>query len=334
MQSKNMLLKPMAAWLIIAGLVTIISIFYAVFVVHSVGVIVGILLMLVLVMVAAWEMTVARSVWGSQVGERENIVRSMAVTLLVRVMLIYLVLDMNTIGKVGQFGGLSPGQQAGIVILILSIVSAVVEISVLIVATKKKEYFQPSKEEMENALRKVGGAAVKSVSDCPKCKELVELDWSLCPNCGSTLPKYCASCGEEIKLIQDTCPQCGVKVEAPASLKAMIQTLKASAESPAMQETRSARYARLGEAQLKGGDVEGAVESYRKAIQYTEFNRKRTNFTVKMAVILNNTGRKDEAMKMLEASLEMDPEDWAGARKVIDDIKGELSKPVSEVCAA
>ena len=168
--------------------------------------------------------------------------------------------------------------------MILSIISAVVEISVLIVAIKKKEYFQPSKEELENALRKVGGATVKSVSECPRCKELVELDWSLCPNCGSALPKFCANCGEELKIIQDTCPKCGAKVEAPASLKAMIQTLKASAESPAMQETRSARYARLAEAQLKGGDVEGAIESYKKAIQYTEFNRKRTNFMVKMAV--------------------------------------------------
>jgi predicted negative regulator of RcsB-dependent stress response len=329
-----MLLKPLAAWLIIAGIVTIIAIFYAIFAAHSVGVIVGILLMLVLVLVSAWEMTVARSVWGSQVGERENIIRSMAVSLLFRVMLIYLVLDVNTVGKIGQFGSLNADQQAGIVILMLSIISAVVEISVLIVATKKKEYFQPSKEELENALRKVGGASVKSVSECPKCKELVELDWSLCPNCGSTLPKYCASCGEEIKLIQDTCPKCEVKVEAPASLKAMIQTLKASAESPAMQETRSARYARLGEAQLKGGDVEGAVESYKKAVQYTEFNRKRTNFMVKMAIILNNTDRKDDAMKMLEASLEMDPEDWAGARKVIGEIKGDLLKPISDVRAA
>ena len=64
MQRKNMLLKPMAAWLIIAGLLIVISIFYAIFAAHTIGVIDGILLMLVLVLVAAWEMTVARSVWG------------------------------------------------------------------------------------------------------------------------------------------------------------------------------------------------------------------------------------------------------------------------------
>lgn len=332
MQRKNMLLKPMAAWLIIAGILTIITIFYAIFAARTIGVIVGILLMLVLVLIAAWEMTVARSVWESQVGERENIIRSMTVSLLVRIFLIYLILDANTFGQITHFANLNSGQQAGIVLVMLSLISAAVEISVLIVAVRNKEYFQPSKEELENALRKIGGATVKSVSECPKCKELVELNWSLCPNCGSTLPKYCANCGDELKTIQDTCSKCGAKVEAPESLKAMVQTLKASAESPAMLETRSARYARLAEAQLKSGDVEGAVGSYKKAIHYTEFNRKRTNFMVKMALILYNSGKKEEAMQLLEASLEMEPEDWAGAQKVIDGIKADETKPQDDVC--
>ena len=332
MQRKNMLMKPLAAWLIIAGILMIITIFYAIFAAHTIGVIAGILLMLVLVLVAAWEMTVARSVWGSQVGERENIIRSMTVALLFRILLIYLILDPKTFGRIGQFGSLDLGQQAGIVLVFLSVVSAAVEVSILIIAYIKKEYFQPSKEELENALRKVGGAAIKSVSECPKCKELVELGWSSCPNCGSALPKFCASCGEELKTIQDTCCKCGAKVETTESLKAMVQTLKASAESPAMQETRSARYARLAEAQLKSGDVEDAIESYKKAIQYTEFKRKRTNFMVKMALILYNTGRKEEAMKLLESSLEMEPDDWAGARKVIDGIKADEIRPPADVC--
>jgi hypothetical protein len=99
-----MLLKPLAAWLIIAGILTIITIFYAIFAAHTIGVIAGILLMLVLVLVAAWEMTVARSVWGSQVGERENIIRSMSVSLLFRIFLIYLILDPNAFGRIGHFG--------------------------------------------------------------------------------------------------------------------------------------------------------------------------------------------------------------------------------------
>jgi tetratricopeptide (TPR) repeat protein len=317
-----MLLKPLAAWLVIAGIITIVSIFYAIFASHTIDVIIGILLTLVLIIVASWEITVARSVWGSQIGERDNIMRSMLACLLVRAFLIYLILDVNALGKITQFDTLSSGQQAGLILSILSIISAIVELIVFVVAVKKKEYYQPSKEELDNAMRKVGGAKVKSVSECPKCKDLVELDWSLCPNCGSKLPKFCANCGEELKIMQDTCPKCGTKVEAPASLRVMIKTLKASAESPALQETRSARYARLAEAQLKGGDVEGAIESYKKAIQNTEFNRKRTNFMVKMAIVLDNSGRKEDAIKMLDDSLELDPDDWAGAKKVISQIRG------------
>jgi tetratricopeptide (TPR) repeat protein len=222
----------------------------------------------------------------------------------------------------------------GIVFVLLSLVSAAVELSVLFIAVTKKEYYQPSKEELENALRKVGNVAIKSVSECPKCKELVELDWSLCPNCGSALPKFCANCGNELKTAQESCPKCGAKVEPRESLKAMVETLRASAESPAMQETRSARYARLAEAQLKSGDVEGAADSYRKAILYTEFNRKRTNFMVKMALILYNAGRKEEAMKLLEESLEMEPEDWAGAKKVIAGIKADETGPWNGVCTS
>jgi tetratricopeptide (TPR) repeat protein len=330
MQRKNMLLKPLAAWLVVAGIVTIISIIYAVFVVHTIGVIVGILVMIALILVSGWEITAARSVWGSQVGERDNIVRSMTAALLVRILLIYLVLDLNALGDIGRFQNLTSTQQTGLVLFIILVISAAVEVAVLLVATKRQEYFQPSKEELENALRKVGTTKVKSVSECPKCKEIVETNWSLCPNCGSALPKFCANCGGELKMMQDTCPRCGAKVESSESLNAMIQTLKASAESPAMPETRSARYARLAEAQLKGGNMDGAVESYRKAIQFTEFNRKRTNFMVKMAVILYNTGRKDEAMKLLDQSLEMEPDDWAGARKVLDDIKADSARPTPE----
>jgi len=322
MQRRNILLKPLAAWLVIAGLITIVSIFYAIFASHTIDAIVGILITLVLIIVASWEMTVARSVWGSQIGERDNIIRCMLVCLLVHVFLIYLILDANALGNIGHFDSLTSGQQAGLILTFLSIISAIVELSVLVVAVKKKEYYQPSKEDLENAMRKIGGATVKSVSQCPKCKELVELDWNLCPNCGSRLPKFCAHCGEELKVIHDICPKCGTKVEAPASMRVMIQTLRSSAESPAMQETRSARFARLAEAQLKDGDVEGAIESYGKAIQNTEFDRKRTNFMVKMAVVLDNSGRKDEAIKMLDASLELDPEDWAGAKMVISQIRG------------
>jgi tetratricopeptide (TPR) repeat protein len=96
--------------------------------------------------------------------------------------------------------------------------------------------------------------------------------------------------------------------------------LKETAELQASPETRSARYARYAEAQLKAGDAKGAVESYRKAIHYTEFKKKQTNFMVKMARVLSNTGCKQDAMQILDAALQLDPQDWAGAARVREDI--------------
>jgi len=37
-------------------------------------------------------------------------------------------------------------------------------------------------------------------------------------------------------------------------------------------------------------------------------------------------------MKLLESSLEMEPDDWAGARKVIDGIKADEIRPPADVC--
>ena len=44
---------------------------------------------------------------GSQVGERENIIRSMTVSLLARAFLIYLIFDVNAFDKISHFGNLN-----------------------------------------------------------------------------------------------------------------------------------------------------------------------------------------------------------------------------------
>ena len=122
MQRKNMLLKPLAAWLIVAGIVTIISIIYAVFVAHTVDVIVGILLMISCSLSLAGRSQRPVQCGDRQVGERDNIVRSMSVVLLARVLLIYLVLDLNYFGDIGRFQSLSSAQQTGLVLSILLII--------------------------------------------------------------------------------------------------------------------------------------------------------------------------------------------------------------------
>jgi tetratricopeptide (TPR) repeat protein len=94
-------------------------------------------------------------------------------------------------------------------------------------------------------------------------------------------------------------------------------------EEEAKPEAKSARYARLAEAYLKSGEIEQALETYRKAIHFTEFDRKRCNFLVKMATILHNAGRDEEAMKILDTSLELDPQDVAGAMATKGQIKAD-----------
>jgi tetratricopeptide (TPR) repeat protein len=113
---------------------------------------------------------------------------------------------------------------------------------------------------------------------------------------------------------------CGAVIEKQESIKKGIQTLIALSEEEAKPEARSVRYARLAEAYLKNGEIDLALETYRKAIHFSEFDRKRCNFLVKMANILHNVGRDEEAMKMLDAALELDPMDTAGARMV----KGQI----------
>jgi tetratricopeptide (TPR) repeat protein len=166
----------------------------------------------------------------------------------------------------------------------------------------------------------MGKATVKTVSECPNCHEIVEKEWVLCPQCGTSLPRLCANCGKPLTVRADKCMNCGAVIEKQESIKKGVQTLIALSEEEAKPEARSVRYARLAEAYLKNGEIDLALETYRKAIHFSEFDRKRCNFLVKMANILHNVGRDEEAMKMLDAALELDPMDTAGARMV----KGQI----------
>jgi tetratricopeptide (TPR) repeat protein len=101
--------------------------------------------------------------------------------------------------------------------------------------------------------------------------------------------------------------------------------LIALSEEEAKPEAKSIRYARLAEAYLKNGEIGLALETYREAIHFSEFDRKRCNFMVKIANILHNVGRDEEAMKMLDAALELDPKDIAGARTVKGQINADAT---------
>lgn len=146
------------------------------------------------------------------------------------------------------------------------------------------------------------------------------MSWDSCPNCGTKLPKLCAKCGEPIEELSSKCPHCGAEIESTHVLEGDIDSLRKSAEEDVAPETKASRYSKLAEVQLKAGENEAALDSYTDAISYTEFDRKRCYFMVRMASILNNMGREEEAIEILDEAIRLDPQDYAGAQELKDEI--------------
>ena len=44
---------------------------------------------------------------------------------------------------------------------------------------------------------------------CPGCKQPIQSDFLLCPNCSTKLKRQCASCGRLLNLKWTVCPYCG-----------------------------------------------------------------------------------------------------------------------------
>ncbi|NLX46786.1 MAG: hypothetical protein GXY70_01240 [Euryarchaeota archaeon] len=306
---KPLLLLP-AIGLIFAGLVLIISPATAIFLFRSVSTVFGIILLLLFTVVGVWEMSLSRPVATSQVGDWPGIMKALVVVLVLRLIAIYMTGDLVRLLNMAALG---------------------LELMALALVYAYRPSFMPSREEVEAALRRFSSGTVKTGAQCPKCKAVVEADWTLCPDCGTRLPKYCAKCGTSIKENETVCCKCGTKIEVPASLLLMVDTLRRTAELEAAPETRSARYARLGDGLLKVGQLDEAVEAFRTAIHYTHFDRKRTNFMVKMAVVMANKGRMREADELLDTALKLDPQDISGAKKVLADLH---KAPDAQACPA
>lgn len=308
MEKKFLVLRPLAIWMVVASILSIITVFLLTFYYQQLSSVAGFLLLLVVIFLAVYELGTVRSLWMSQEGEWGSILRAIGVNIPFRAYFVFLLWNSYTPHMVTSDRNLLDAM------LILNVATLIVETYAFALVLIKKSYFQPSQEEVENVLRRVQ-TTVKASDSCPNCKEIVEADWCCCPNCGTELPRFCASCNAPVRPNDIKCSECGAEVAKIAAIESLIATLKNLAEEPASSETRSVRYARLGEALLKGGRLDEAIEAYRTAIHYTQFDRKRTNFMVKMAVIYNNSGKVEEAGQMLDAALQLDPEDWAGAAK-------------------
>jgi RNA polymerase subunit RPABC4/transcription elongation factor Spt4 len=51
---------------------------------------------------------------------------------------------------------------------------------------------------------------------CPTCKQQVQPDFILCPNCQTQLKRRCVSCDRPLHLRWEVCPYCGQPVAPPA----------------------------------------------------------------------------------------------------------------------
>jgi tetratricopeptide (TPR) repeat protein len=311
---KSVVLKVLAIMLVLAGITSLMSIF-GFFYLGVVSSTIGFLLGLVLVFVSAFIIGTARPVWGAQIGERLGILRTIAMDLPFRLILIYLFYGPFIEPYTDSFE-----DQVAVSLFIGNVTSLIFELITFVFVYTKKEYFMPAREDIESSMKRLKVTGVKTVSDCPSCKNLVEADWHSCPSCGTVLPKFCINCGTPVDENIKQCPKCGTEIRASVAIANLIETLRQTAELQASPETKSVRYEKYAEALIKGGRTDEAIEAYRTAIHYTQFYRKQTNFIMKMAMVYHNTGRDRQALDLCDASLELDPQDWAGAKQLKDQI--------------
>jgi tetratricopeptide (TPR) repeat protein len=317
-RGKFTIFKPIAVLLLIAGFFTIVS-SVEVFILKSnaaYGTLVGVVLILIYFIVGGLLIGQFRAIYRTEVGSYRGIFNALLFTILAQAFLLYT--NWNVINSVFykvNWNNIVHSLETNdaFVFFILNLAFFVIEIVSLLLVIRKKQMFMPSEAEVQATLRRFGGQLVKTVSECPKCHAVVEKDWILCPECGTALPRACAKCGTDLHGAVAKCPNCGTEVVSLETLNRSIDTLKGMAEQEATPEARSVRYAKLAEAYLKAGYLDTAVETYRKAIHYTEFTRKQSNFMVKMATVLDSAGKEEEAQQILGAALELDPEDAAGA---------------------
>lgn len=57
-----------------------------------------------------------------------------------------------------------------------------------------------------------GGSSSLEGLQCPNCGKSVQADFSLCPFCGTQLPRKCVKCGKEVRSDFALCPYCGTKL--------------------------------------------------------------------------------------------------------------------------
>ncbi len=315
MANGRLILKVFALGLLLGGIMTAISSFI-VFMIESnyaYGTLTGIVLLLVSFVLAGLELSSVMPLFRVEQGSGNQSKNWIILSMLMRALIIFTAIQAMK----------SPNKQLILILIVINVIALALEGILLALIYVLKKEFMPTPEEVKATMRRMGRATVKTVSECPNCHEIVEKEWVLCPQCGSALPRLCANCGKPLKGREEKCMNCGATIEKQESVNRSIKTLIALSEEEAKPEAKSVRYARLAEAYLKNGEIDLALETYRKAIHFSEFDTKRCNFLVKMANILHNAGRDEKAMQILDAALQLDPGDIAGAMTVKSQISAE-----------
>jgi tetratricopeptide (TPR) repeat protein len=287
-------LRVSGIWMLIGGIITLISPMMLIYD-SRIDTVIGIVLTLIFILFASFEIGASRVSFKGEIGGWNGVVNALLIALLARVIMIFLARDWyfyaNAIMGVGELG-------------------------LLLVIYRRKDLFMPPAEEIEKTLKRLASPTVKVASECPTCHEVVEINWESCPYCGTKLMKHCGNCGIELEETVAICPNCGTPIESIEAITRTIESLNQSIQELDSPETRASQYAKLGENLLKTGDNDGALDAYTEAIKNTEFTRKRSYFMVKMARILKNIGKENEALEILDTAMELDPEDYAGAAEM------------------
>lgn len=318
MADDHVLLKPMGAWYTIGGLITIVGAITASLLEFKLGAILAIPGFILLALLGSMEFSAGRTIWRSEVGSWRSIVNTSTITILARLLFVYMFWgDVFTRGRT-----VLPWESSslGVWLFFLNAIWLVGEAVFFVYLYLHPDFFMLS--ECEGDRPDLASCAVRSASECPHCKEVVETWWRSCPYCGTKLPLTCRECGGQLSDVMSRCPHCGTEVAQSASMAKTVEMFRKLTKENALPETKATHYARLAEALLKNGQPEEAVAAYRHAIALTTYPRKRTNFMVQAARILANTGHQSEANRLLDEALAIDPADLAGARSVRSEMSG------------
>lgn len=312
----------MGAWYMAGGIITMVTALIACFLEFKLGALLAIPAFILFVLLGSNEFSTGRTIWRSEVGSWKGSMSISILTILAR--LVFISVLWGNVFKSGPGGQtvLLPWDNLSIEVLpfYLNVIWLAGEVAFFLYLSMRRDLFMLP--DSEGGRPDLATCTIKSVSECPHCHEVVEKFWQSCPTCGTALPKTCCECDGDLGDLLVKCPHCGTEILQSLSMQKTVNMFEKLTQEKGLPETRAVHYARLAEALLKNGQPDEAVAAYRQAIELTAFPVKRTNFMVQAARILKNTGHDNEAVKLLNEALAIDPADLAGASKLKGEIAG------------